>query len=190
MSRASVRIAVLILAAGVAGLAASAPARAQDSSRPPVLRIGSLDGSGISLERPAEFASISEDTVTAAADSLWVELPKVYDKLGIDDVGQDPSKWLFGNNGFTVRRHLGGERLSHFLRCGSTMTGDVADQYDIHMSVLTQIQPVSSDASVVRSRVQATAIPRSHSGNAVECSTTGKLEERIAKALALATAGL
>lgn len=190
MSRESRRIPLLILAAALAGLTASTPAGAQQTPRPPVLRIGSLDGSSINLERPPEFVSVSEDTVPAPADSLWVDLPKIYHDLGVEDVGQDPSQWTFGNAGFTIRRRLGGKRLSHYLRCGSTMTGSVADQYDVHMSILTQLQPLPSGSTLVRSSLQATAIPRSHSGNTVECSTTGKLEESIAKSLALEAAGL
>jgi hypothetical protein len=52
------------------------------------------------------------------------------------------------------------------------------------MRVTTQVVPEGETRSTVRTLVQAMGRPASTSGNDIRCATTGRLEERIAEALA------
>ena len=187
MPRASVRRpAVLLLAlAASAALAAPRALRAQGNPPPPELHIQTIDPSvTFDLSRPPEARSVTVDTIPAPADSVWLALPGVYGDLGIDEVGQERATWTFGNGALDARRHLGKERLSHYLRCGSTMTGPAADAYEVRLSILTQLAPLGPDRTVVRSSLDAMATPRDRAGSAVHCGSRGSLEAAIARGLA------
>lgn len=183
MPRASVRSPALplLVAAAFAALASPRALLAQASPAPPELRIHLVERSvTIDLSRPPEARSVTVDTLPAPADSVWLALPEVYRALGVESVGQDPSTWTIGDGGLTTRRHLGKKRLSSYLRCGSTMTGPAADRYEVTLSILTQLEPLGTDRTVLRSSLDATATPRDRSGSAVHCGSRGNLEASIA----------
>ena len=130
------------------------------------------------------------DTVGAPLEPVWNALPDAYVRLGIPLRSVNPEARLLGNDGFRARGELGGERISRYIHCGRTMTGDIADQYDIYMTILTQVQAVEgTDRTRVVSLVDARAQPTSRSGNAVRCSSRQRLEDAIVGAIGLALAG-
>jgi hypothetical protein len=130
------------------------------------------------------------DTVDAPLDPVWNALPDAYVRLGVPLREVNPEAHLLGNDGFRVRGELGGERISRYIHCGRTMTGDIADQYDIYMTILTQVQAVEgTDRTRVVSLVDARAQPTSRSGNALRCTSSQRLEDAILGAIGLAMAG-
>lgn len=130
--------------------------------------------------RYIENVSAVRDTVNAIVEEVWNLLPEAYVELGIPLGGVNPRARLLGNIGFRATGELGEMRISELLHCGRTMTGDIADQYQIHLRVLTQVRDADG-TSVVSSMVDATARPQGVSGNAVRCSSTGRLESEIVK---------
>ncbi len=118
-------------------------------------------------------------TIAAPVAHVWGTLPGVYDTLGIADAGADEEAKVFGRLEFRPRR-LDGRMLSTFLNCGMGATAvPKADDYDITMSVLTQVKPGGDGATILATTVLASGKPRAESGNAVYCDSRGTLEARI-----------
>jgi len=117
-------------------------------------------------------------------DKAWAAIPTVFGELGIDPNVIDSKQHVFGNAGTNFRSKLGNQRLSHYFECGTTTGIANADQYDIHVRVITQIVPAEAGLSALRSQVEATARATATSGQNVRCASTGALEERIAHMVA------
>lgn len=145
---------------------------------------------GVDL-RYIEELSPAVDTLDAPLEAVWTALPDAYVRLGIPIRSVNPEARLLGNDGFTARGELGGRRISGYLHCGRTMTGDIADEYDVRLTILTQLQAVEgrTDRTRVVSVVDAVARPTTRSGNALRCSSTHALEDAILGAIGLALAG-
>lgn len=125
----------------------------------------------------------------ASADAAWQALPQVYQELGIPMGTQDPAQRLFGNRKVVASRQLGKQPMSRIVSCGNTAFGaPVADTYRIQLSVLTTVKAQES-GSRLETSVQATASQPGVSGSAVECASTGWLEERIATGVKARTTG-
>jgi hypothetical protein len=119
--------------------------------------------------------------MSAPIDSVWGALPGVYERLGIEPTLVDPRGYQIGNTRF-VSRHIEGARLSRYLQCGHSIgNSDNADSYRVTMSVVTRVRVDEDRQTVLQTELSASAKPRHVSGNAVICSTTGKLEARIAE---------
>lgn len=140
------------------------------------LRIQSARGS-FDLEF-LDAASVSRDTVRAIIQEVWSRLPESYSELAIPLDGVNPEAWLLGNVGFRAHGRLGGTPMTDYLQCGRTLTGDVADRYEVRLAVATQLHEAEG-GTVVVSAVSAHARPQAVSGNALHCTSTGLLERRI-----------
>lgn len=116
--------------------------------------------------------------VAAPADSVWSVLPAVFQQLGIG-AGADDAQKVLGNPEFRVKR-IEGAMLSNFVDCGRGVTAvPLADDYDVTLSVLTQVSANGAGWSLVATVVSGRAKPRAVSGNPVYCQSTGKLEQRV-----------
>ena len=123
----------------------------------------------------------SRHVVAAPVDSVWAMLPGVYEQLGIEHSLVDNRGLQIGNTRF-VTRTMEGNRLSRYLRCGSSIgNSDNADTYRVTMSVVTRIRVDEDQQTLLQTEVTGSASPRHVSGNPVICTTRGKLEERIAE---------
>jgi hypothetical protein len=122
--------------------------------------------------------------LVVGVDKAWAAVPTVFGELGIDPNIIDSKQHVFGNAGTNFRSKLGNQRLSHYFDCGSTTGISNADQYDIHVRVITQIVPAQAGLSALRSQVEATGHSIATSGQVVRCASTGALEERIAHMVA------
>lgn len=185
---------LLAVVLGAAALAAAAllagpRAAAAQAGGPPratstALQVNDLpSGQTIDLVHGEGLRWVRVDTVASPRDSVWFALPGAYRDVGIEDVGQVSNVWTMGNGRFLIRRSLGGERLSKYIDCGSSLRGPMANRAEVHMSVLTQLIPVDSTRTAVLTSVFALATPRAVSGNSVHCDTEGKLESRIVEGL-------
>lgn len=172
--------ALALVALGAAGCASS-----QGSQELPDERsgIGTVTIDAVSSRfdiRVMEDVSPVRDTVGAIVEEVWNLVPEAYVQVGVPIDGVNPEARLLGNNGFRAQGNFGDVRLSDLVNCGRTMTGDIAEEYDLRFEVMTQVHDADG-RSVVTSVVAATARPRGVSGNTVRCSSTGKLEREIVK---------
>jgi hypothetical protein len=97
---------------------------------------------------------------------------------------RDQATMQIGNGGFEVRRLLGGTIVSRLFHCGDTSTGSSALNYDLFVSVATQIRPDAAGETLLSTTTTVRAKPISLSGNWIRCESLGLLEQRIVDGVA------
>ena len=122
-------------------------------------------------------------TLPASFDRVWALLPAVYDTLGIPVSVNDPSKALFGNSSFKIRRKLGPVPLPKYIDCGRTQGVPSAETYEVNLVVLTQLQPAPDGGTTASTAIQAAARPISFAGEYSTCTSTSFLERRVGELL-------
>ncbi len=124
--------------------------------------------------------------VPAAPSRVFDALKSVYEELGVPPGTHDPSTGRIGNTDFWKTRKFAGESISSFLNCGESLTGTVANNYRIYMSLLSIVRPDGKGASEVETAFRAQAQNmEGTSADRIACGSTGKLEERIRKSVLL-----
>ncbi|MDP2481561.1 MAG: hypothetical protein Q8W51_05750 [Candidatus Palauibacterales bacterium] len=187
----------LWLAATLAlGLAATACASRQvqvssvgDSGSNMVAELNTANGR-FNFRRSTEGAA-EVDTIAEPAQKLWPFLEQVYDSLSIPVHVRNGEARVLGSVDFAATRRLGDHRLSLFLNCGSTITGSMADQAELTMTVATQVRPadVAAKESEVITLVSATARQHGLSSSQTNCTSTRRLEDMILTRLQLLALG-
>jgi hypothetical protein len=187
----------LELAAALAlGLAATACASRQmqvssvgDSGGNMVAELNTANGR-FNFRRSTEGAA-QVDTIAEPAEKLWPFLEQVYDSLSIPVHVRNGEARVLGSVDFAATRRLGDHRLSLLLDCGSTITGSMADQGELTMTVATQIRPadVAAKESEVITLVNGTARQHGLSSSQTDCVSTGRLEDMIVTRLQLLALG-
>jgi hypothetical protein len=121
----------------------------------------------------------------APPEAAWLALVQVFESLEIETPNVREEARVLSNPDFTVSRRLGGEPLSRYLTCGVGMTGAYADQYRIHMNIVSKVQPGADGTSVLETIIEAYGInPRGSSNTRVSCTSNHRLETRIASEVA------
>ena len=129
-----------------------------------------------------EEKDVMETTMLAPIDSVWRALPGVFLELDIEPGTVDQQTHVISNTAFIVRHTLGGVQLSHYVDCGSSISGPSAMQMKVTLSLTVQV--VSSDSvgvSKLRSQLDGWGVSEATSSGRVHCATTGQLESRIAR---------
>ena len=127
---------------------------------------------------------LSSDTLTVPPSRAWLALMQAYASFGVPLQGADATRRMIATQYFHAHSSFAGERMSRWLECGSTMTGDIASNYEITLRFGTLIDSSVAGRSIVRTAVSATAIAPGSGTTPVECSTRGALESRIAALVA------
>jgi uncharacterized lipoprotein len=171
----------LVVALSVAALSACSSNPPLDGApTPETVRVSGAGGGAVTM---TSSATAGVSLVAAPIAKVWRLLPNVYDSLGLTIATLDSAHHLIGNGDAKMRRQLGGVPLSRFLDCGQTQIGYNADSYDVVLSVRTQLQSEESGATTVRTLVTAVAKPVAFSQAYSNCTSTGKLESRLADVL-------
>lgn len=112
-------------------------------------------------------------------DAAWRRVSQVYAALKIPVTVLDSARGVVGARGARVRDRMARERLSTWFSCGITSMGSPrADSYTLFVTILTEIHPAAS-GSTARTIVSATAEANDSPSGAVQCSSTGALEEKL-----------
>ena len=122
--------------------------------------------------------------IAIAPSRVFDALKPVYEELGIPVALNDPSTGRFGNPGFSKTRKLGTEVISYYLNCGTSIVGPAADNYRVHMSLVSMVRPDGRGETDLETAFTGTA--RNMEGTTsdlVACGTTGRLEDLIKKRL-------
>jgi hypothetical protein len=135
-----------------------------------------------------DFTSIDYAPVKGSPLEAMNALMQVYADLKIPVATIDQSSGQIGNQNFRAVSHrLNGHVLSDYLNCGQeTMMGDRANLEDVTISVLTTVRRNADSVTVFGTTLQGRATPMGTSTNAVDCQSTGKLEQAIAEKLTTA----
>ena len=159
----------------VLGACASKPGSAVSTAREiPV-------GGGQVRIRETEGPAVA--VVAFPLDKVWRALPAVLDSLGIPVDHLDGSRHVIGNEAFKAHKRLGKTPLSKLIDCGSTQGFPSADEYDINLSVLTQVEADKTGATNVSTKVDASGRPMAFPGSYSRCTTKGVLEQTIVDVL-------
>jgi hypothetical protein len=175
------RTAALLSIVVVAGCASSATTPAASVEEQTVRVSGSTSTTQIHTTATTRPQSTNLDM---SLEAVWRVLPAAYASVGIDVAHTDRAARVIGNPGFRARRRLADTPISRFLDCGNAQGGPSADSYEIHFSVLTDLQAESPERTIVTTLVEAVARPINFSGEPVRCLSKGELETRIARAAA------
>lgn len=144
---------------------------------------------GVSSGAPVELVSYRDDrgthyAVTAPAARVWEVLPEVFQSAGISVATYDQAAHTMGNARLMVRGRLAGRPVSEFLSCGNGPFGaPLADSYQVEILVLSTLTPTETGTRV-ETRVGGTARNPSTGGGGSSCSSTGRLEHRLAAEVA------
>ena len=140
-------------------------------------------GSGVTTLTMESETRAQAGTVVRPRSEVWSQMPALFERLGIDISFSDARSFAMGNRGTRVRR-VDGERMAKWLDCGfGTTAQPYANQYDVTMGIEVRLVDMDGSATEVHTIVEASAKPMSHSGHAVQCSSKGTLEIRVADLL-------
>lgn len=159
-------------------LAGCAPRGSAGAAPPPPTETRVQRGSDVILIR--NEGGRVEAEVGAPLLRVWEALGATYEALEIPLETIEPAQGKVASPRFRARR-IAGERMSHWVDCGGSMTGPRADSYLVRLTVTTTLRPAGDDATRLLTSVDATARPADVSGNEIHCSSKGTLGEAIAE---------
>ena len=116
--------------------------------------------------------------VKGTSDAVLEALRSAYGDLGIDVELWDPPHGQVGNRNFTKMYRLAGDRMSHFVGCGITETGQAADAFRITMSMVSNVT-AAGEGWQVDTRLDAHADDLASSKGQIACQSRGTLEEKL-----------
>ena len=176
-----------IAAALIAGACASAGSGSQSTYQQSHVTVDSPGARYDLLLTREQY--LSSDTLTILPKRAWPALVQTYASFGIPLQGADAKNYMIATQYVHAHAAFAGERMSRWLECGSTMTGDIATVYEITLRFASLLDTSVVGRTIVRTAVNATAVAPGSGTTPVECSTRGSLEKRIAALVAAKSAG-
>ena len=144
-------------------------------------------GTTLHTSSSSDFALTRDDagintTLDLPPYRVWDALGAAYQALGILPTTRDSERRLLGNDNVEPRSgKIGGHRTSLLLNCGTSPTGvPLADSYRVTIQLSSAVSPRGT-GSLLTSRVLGSAASREIAGTRINCGSTGKLEESIAR---------
>jgi len=170
------------LALGACASSSGTTLRDTDTRRAPTI-ISGADGVTTQIDTQRELTTQSQ-LIEMPANAAYRRVHAAFDVMGIAPTVFSERDLIVGRQNLVLRRRLGETRLSALLNCGSGITGNNADSYEITMTVFTQLSAAGDDLSRIATRVDASARPMGTSNTPVACTSTGRLEREIAERVA------
>jgi len=170
------------LAPLLAGAAACASSPSSGTLASPSERMVAVDDQNIYRTTVVPNAKVP---IPAPPARVFEAVKAVYAELEIPPGTYDPTTGRIGNPDFWKQRRLGGQIMSTYLSCGESFTGPAANNYRIFISLNSQVHP-DGQASQLETAFHAQAQNmEGTSADRIPCGSTGRLEERIRKAVLL-----
>ncbi len=179
MKAPAVPLALLIVAAACTTPAARPPAQSPTAT---VDRVGT-ESYQTEVERGRDYSSLGA-VVDGSAEAAFRALVETYEELGIGTGMINLEERLVGNAQLRARRSLGGVRLSRLVDCGRSVTGALADSYQLTLDIRSQVFEEGAERSRLTTWIRARAVAPGQSADMnLACASTGGLEGRIAAAV-------
>jgi hypothetical protein len=148
-------------------------------------------GTAVAVRLPAYDTPVVLDTMETLKHhedvtrvGVMIAARQALEELEIPITYTDANRGIVLNAELSLIRRLGKYRLSQLLDCGTNLNGAVADQYRIRMAVGVLVDSVAPSASEFRVVLAAGATSTEGASRPpLACSSTGALEERVAKLL-------
>ena len=134
----------------------------------------------ILLDTVAVWHPVPGSAVQAFRNTL-----RVLDSLKVPVAHADSIRGVIHHNGFITRGKLAGKSLSHSFRCGMGLTGDYADTWRVSIAYAIFVKADGDHSKLGLAFVAGANDIEGVSKPAVQCGTTGILENSIAKAVGL-----
>ena len=124
---------------------------------------------------------VVHDTLSGSPDDLFALLPEVYNDLEIPISTVNAEAHALGALEVRARGDFAGERISRWLDCGTSITGNVAEQREIYITALTQVEALEEAPGVsgLSVHLKGYAVPSGRSGNRTSCRSAGRLERVV-----------
>lgn len=170
MRAAAALLAALSLACG--------PAQVETAASPVQGRMRPAEPMDGGLGR-SEFRNGDDGTVTAKlltpAPLAWDAILSALTQRHVTPTLLNRAVGRAGDTALVLMRSWNGHQLSYYFDCGSTMTGQRADQERLHAILLTQLTRLPGDTIGVAVHFSATAqaINSGSSSRPAQCSSTG-----------------
>ncbi len=140
--------------------------------------VGSSAMSTMNVNTSNEYTAIATP-VPVSPDSAFQVLSRAYSMLEIPVVPV-ATKRAVGNDEIKIRRRIAGMPMQNAVDCGDKMGLPNAETWDIHMNLLSYIQPGPNGTSRLFTRMQALGNPTDVSNrDLTPCSSKGELEKKI-----------
>jgi hypothetical protein len=170
-----VRLVGLMALGGCASSGASAPPSPE--AQPVELRRG-IEGTQTVIQQGAVVTA----TVDAPMQPAWTALQAAYGDLGMKVTVRDAMAHQLGSEGLRLVR-LADHRASWYVDCGSDLSGPIADNARVLVTVLTALQAHPGGGIDVGTKLNAEARYRGALEGVRDCASTGKLEAAIVQRL-------
>ena len=188
--RPAARLATAMIALLITACKTGSPALADMGSGgpPPQLEIGSATSasSGSVIYRVNNDNVGIAGYVRVAPEEAWKTLLETYNDLKLPITALDASKRKVSSSEARAPRTIGGKPLHDYLDCGSGISGPRADSYDVAYTLVSVVMPATGDSTAIRSSLAGKASTRGGTSSPpVDCTSTGRLERRLAQLVRL-----
>jgi hypothetical protein len=123
--------------------------------------------------------TMSSDTLALPAARAWRGLVQTYAGFGVPLQGVDGQSYMIATQPVHAHGSFAGERLSRWIDCGQSITGDIATSYEVTLRFGTLLDTSEAGRSIVRTALSASAIAPGSGTTPVDCSSRGAFEKRI-----------
>jgi hypothetical protein len=177
---------VLLIALSACKSASTSTPNLESNASPSELDIrGGLEGASVFYRVNRSDGSVSANVQATPAD-VWKTVVVTYNDLKLPITAIDEQKHRISSTDARAPRSIGGKPLRDYFDCGSGITGPRVDSYDVSYTIVTSVTPAAGDSTTVSSTVVGSAKDASGSSSGpINCGTTGRLEQRIARLVAL-----
>lgn len=117
----------------------------------------------------------------APRERVWKVLLSAHEELGVPVSGVDANAGRVQYFRQVYDHTIAGKPASSYVDCGSTATGPRTDSYRIRLTINEAVTQPLGGKTTLHTTLQVSAHSTSVSGSELECSSTGQLEQRIAK---------
>jgi hypothetical protein len=172
----TMRSLTILLVLAVSACASSGPGPGSEVSKP-MERVVASDNQGVIRSSVEANATVTIDVPPARVLAV---IKSVYDELGIPSATVDAADGTITAPKFFKTGRLGNANLSMYFNCGTSLTGNIADNYRIYMTVVSSVRSDGKGGTALETAVAGDAANMGGaSGGKIPCGTTGRLEERI-----------
>lgn len=167
------RAALIVLAAGCA--------TSGGSGSQPMMRQEHIQIDGVNSLTLWRDESLSSDEVALGQGVAWPALLRAYASFGAPLEGSDPKNHVIATQLFRAHGTFAGKQMSTWLDCGSSITGDIANGYEITMRIGTRLDSLDAGRTKLSSAVSARASSIGSSSPPVHCTSRRTLEKYLAE---------
>lgn len=155
-----------------------------------VLLIAANEASAQGRRRPiATFPGLSQQVALDTAGTVrntalpagvvFGRLRTIYGKMKVPLGVDDSVGGMLGTLRQVQRQSLGGTQLAMFLNCGGDVSGPLANNGKVTLALVSTVSRAGDSTAVRTALVAAAQSVEGALRDAVSCTTTGRLEERI-----------